>query len=120
VEWQIVRCETAKKAWRDEFAGLVGFWLQCWLAGMSREDTNAECQISKTEGEWLRKEVQKWIRLGPPQRTGLQKKPERQMKKGVANDIIRKRKMNYKHGQVLTPQQVNPFTQTGTPIKRGI
>jgi hypothetical protein len=116
VEWWIYLCEVAKEKWRDEFAGLMGYWLKCWRAGLSSEMTNADCRITRTEGDWLRKEVCKYKRLGPPPRTPQGLRPLRKMKSGVASDIIRRRRMNYKQSQTLQPQRVDPFSRDLTPI----
>lgn len=111
-DWLAYRCETARRAWRDDFARIMWYYLQCWKAGLSQEDTAHEMRITPKEAEWLRAEMRtkKFITLGPPPRRNCRPIPSPRLKKGFAAKTIRHRQLGYdKHSQVLQPEQVNPF-----------
>jgi hypothetical protein len=110
VVWLMYRCECAHSFWRDEFAGVMQYWLQCWRAGFSQVKTDQALRISTKEGAWLRTEIRKYIRVGPPPRIKRGHPPLRRMKGGVACDVIRRRRLAYKQSQSLKPQQDSPFS----------
>ncbi len=118
IAWLLYRCQLSKDKWRSEFDGLVGMWVSYWRAGYSADRIGEALSLTKADQEWLRKEVRKFIPLGPPPRTGLAPEPARRMKKGVASDIVRRRRLGYKQSQVLAPQQDNPLDSTGNHIYR--
>jgi len=110
VAWLLFRCQTAQDKWRDEFAGLLERWLTYWRAGYSVQRI-ADCLgLNRTDQEWLRAEVRKFIDLGPPPRIPHGNPPFRKMKRGLAADIVRRRRLAYKQSQSLKPQQDSPFS----------
>jgi hypothetical protein len=119
VEWFIFVLETSERCWRNEFDGLMANWLRCWSAGMGQAATNHDLRITHAEGAFLREQICKELRLGPPPRRPWGKRLLRRMKAGVASDRIRRFKAGYKQPQAASFQHISPFQTEGSPIYEG-
>lgn len=106
------RTELAYTKNRDEFAGLMKTRVALRLQGMANEQVCEWLDLSRRElaeldgiivGEGFLRRIPRSCFDGEIPTV------ERKMKKGVAADILRRRRMNYKQSQVLTPQQLDPF-----------
>jgi len=106
VQFFIFQCEVSKQCWRNEFDGLMGMRMTLWLAGLSQREVCDRLQIPRKDLCWLDEQIRRFLPF--PSRSGFWRveylKSYRKFKAGVALDIIRRKRHNYKQGQALQPQ----------------
>ena len=107
IEFFIFRCELAQEYWRDERSRLMGVRMELWAAGQNQERVCDCLGISRDSLHWLDEQIRQFVKF--PYRARLIRedywKLRRKMKAGVAEDIIRRWKHNYKQTQTLELQQ---------------
>jgi hypothetical protein len=110
------RAEMAYLKNRDEFAGLMKTRVALRLQRVKDEDVCEWLDLSRRELAELDGIIvgEGYLpRLPRSKYDGEIPTVQRKMKKGVAADILRRRRMSYKQNQTLTPQPVSPFGRWG-------
>lgn len=113
----LFRAELAASRWRDEFAGLMLTRVTLRLQGMTNPDVLGWLDLSRSELAELDTVISEYLPNRRSWRFGGRIRPiSRKMKRGVAQDILRRRRMGiYNPAKVLRPQRVNPFTPLTAP-----
>lgn len=109
----LFRTELASKN-GDQWAGLIGRRVALRLHGKTNEEVSEWLDLSRRELDLLDEIIvgEGYLgRLPRSQFDGAVPPVARKMKKGVAQEILRRwmHKENYNFGQVLAPQIVSPF-----------